>query len=385
MKWTRWILRPAAALLVALTGYAAAHASPTASNSLEVVVTLADLGQLHGVQGQPQDLAVDPAGNLFIADAWYGARQPLACQVRERVAATGAMRIVVGAAATGRRATTPAQRFVPTTCWSIGVDGRDNVYVVTSRFPWGHHPIRLYRFDTVHGTVRAIAGCDRCFGFHAGQSGFQSNLTFSNDLLVNRAGDVVVADSTGGSLWRVMAQGDIVRPLARDVCLKPQRIPHSCPRLLAGGGSAIYFTDGSERVEAFSLQTRRARIVAGGGRCASREQTFCGDGIPAVSAKLDGPQDIAVDAQGTLYIADAVVQRVDPHTKVITVIAGNGTYPSRRRRVHRGERLSPRRVALEPVALAIGPAGGLYIANDNTGVLRWRDGGGYSTGTDAVY
>lgn len=373
MKWSRWTLRAAAALLVVLAGDASAHASSTASNSLEVVVTPADLGQLHGVQGQPQDLAADPAGNLFIADAFPGARpSDLACQIRERIAATGAIRIVVGTALTVNSSTTPAERFVPSTCESVGVDGRDNVYVATSRFPWGHHPLRLYRFDTVHGTVRAIAGCARCSGFHPGRAGSHSNISNSDDLLVSRDGNVIVADSTGGSLWSVMAVGDIVRPFAQDVCLKPQWVPHSCPRLLASSGSAIYFTDSSERVEAFSLQTRRARVVAGGGRCASREQAFCGDGIPAVRAKLDGPQDIAVDSGGTLYIANTVVQRVNPRTKVITVIAGNGTLPSRRVRVYRGELLSARDIPHEPVALTTGPAGGLYIADDNIGVLRWR-------------
>jgi hypothetical protein len=377
MKWTRWILRSAVALLVALPGRAAAPTSATATNSLRVVVTLADLGQLHGIQGQPQDLAVDPAGNLFIADAFPAARpSDQVCQVRERVAATGAMRIVVGAALTGHSATTPAQRFVPSACWSIGVDGRDNVYVVTSRFPWGYHPLRLYRFNAVHGTVRAIAGCGRCRGFHAGQPGSHSSIWPSDDLLVNRAGDVVVADGTGGSLWKVMAHGDIVRQLARDVCLKPQWVPHSCPRLLASNGSVIHFTDSRERVEAFSLRIRRTHVVAGGGRCASREQAFCGDGIPAVHAKLDGPQDIAADAGGTLYIADTVVQRVNPYSKLITVIAGNGTLPSRRARVYRGERLDARRLPLEPIALATGPAGGLYIADGNIGVLRWRNGNG---------
>lgn len=377
MKWIRWILRPTAALLVALAGGAATHPSRPASTSLEVVVALADLGQRDGIRGQPQDLAVDPTGNLFIADAFPAARpSDQACQIRERVAATGAIRIVAGAASTGNRGTTPAQRFALTACESLGVDGHDNVYVVTSRFPWGHRPPRLYRFDTVHGTVRAIAGCDRCFGFHPGQPGSHSSIWNANDLLVNRAGDVTVADSTGGSIWRVTAQSDIVRPLARDVCFKPQWVPHSCPRLLTSSGSAIYFTDSSERVEAFSLQRRRTRVVAGGGRCPSRQQAFCGDGIPAVQAKLDGPQDIAADARGALYIADTVVQRENLHTKVITIIAGNGSLPLQRVHDYRGERLSARRVPLEPVALATGPSGRLYISDDNIGVLRWRDGNG---------
>jgi hypothetical protein len=78
--------------------------------------------------------------------------------------------------------------------------------------------------------------------------------------------------------------------------------------------------------------------------------------------------------RGTLYIADTVVQRVDPRAGMVTIVAGNGTLPSRLMHVHSGRRLSARQIPLEPVALATGPAGDLYIADDNIGLVRWQDG-----------
>ncbi|MBN8693511.1 MAG: T9SS type A sorting domain-containing protein [Bacteroidetes bacterium] len=53
---------------------------------------------------------------------------------------------------------------------------------------------------------------------------------------------------------------------------------------------------------------------------------FSGDGGPATNAKLNFPQDIATDASGNIYIADAGntrVRKVDP-SGIITTFAGTG-------------------------------------------------------------
>jgi hypothetical protein len=61
--------------------------------------------------------------------------------------------------------------------------------------------------------------------------------------------------------------------------------------------------------------------VAGTGRAG-----FSGDGGPAISADLNGPQSIAIDSAGDIFIADAQnnrIRRVDP-AGIITTIAGSG-------------------------------------------------------------
>ncbi|MDP4263569.1 MAG: T9SS type A sorting domain-containing protein [Bacteroidota bacterium] len=55
---------------------------------------------------------------------------------------------------------------------------------------------------------------------------------------------------------------------------------------------------------------------------------YNGDGIPATSAQLNGPQGIALDASKNIYIADLVnsrVRKVDNVTGMISTIAGTGT------------------------------------------------------------
>ncbi|NBO63739.1 MAG: HYR domain-containing protein, partial [Acidobacteria bacterium] len=55
---------------------------------------------------------------------------------------------------------------------------------------------------------------------------------------------------------------------------------------------------------------------------------FAGDGGPANRATLNGPIGITFDAEGSLYVADARnhrIRRIDGQTKIIATVAGNGT------------------------------------------------------------
>jgi Gluconolactonase len=58
------------------------------------------------------------------------------------------------------------------------------------------------------------------------------------------------------------------------------------------------------------------------------EAGYSGDGMPGHEANLSGPSGLAVDADGTLYIADTFngrIRRVDTDTNVITTVAGDGS------------------------------------------------------------
>jgi sugar lactone lactonase YvrE len=62
--------------------------------------------------------------------------------------------------------------------------------------------------------------------------------------------------------------------------------------------------------------------IAGGGT------DLLGSGIPATDARLNVPQDIAIDNDGNIYIADSfsnIIRRIDAQTGLITTFAGTGT------------------------------------------------------------
>jgi len=94
---------------------------------------------------------------------------------------------------------------------------------------------------------------------------------------------------------------------------------------------------------------------------------FSGDGGPATAAKLSQPTGIALGPDGTLYIADfgnQRVRRVAPDG-VITTGAGTGTFG-----FNGDDRLATTAQLSNPVAVAVGPDGSLYIADQGSHRIR---------------
>jgi sugar lactone lactonase YvrE len=105
------------------------------------------------------------------------------------------------------------------------------------------------------------------------------------------------------------------------------------------------------------------RTIAGTGSA-----SFSGDNGPASSAQLFNPQGLTVDGSGNIYFADTRnnrVRRIDATTGIITTIAGTGA-PS-----FSGDNGPAFAAALNnPLAVAIDPAGNLFIADYTNNRIR---------------
>lgn len=110
------------------------------------------------------------------------------------------------------------------------------------------------------------------------------------------------------------------------------------------------------------------RTVAG----TSDSSGFSGDGGPATLAQLDGPLGIALSAEGSLYIADAFNRRVRQVTPdgIITTIAGTGSQCDQGDILCMGDGNLATNAGLDPIGVAVGPEGNVYIADEEHARVR---------------
>ncbi len=182
--------------------------------------------------------------------------------------------------------------------------------------------------------VYLVAG-STCGASGDGARASHAQLAFPGDVAVDRAGDIIVAD-TGNHRIRMVA---------------------------AAAGSRF----GS------SLTEGDIYTLAGDGNAG-----FAGDGGPAASARLNGPQGLAVDAAGDVFIADTDNCRVREipaadgrhfgirmHAHDIYTVAGNGTCADA------GDGRAAVDAALRtPGDVAVDAEGNLLIADTGNRVLR---------------
>lgn len=371
----RCCLALVAALLLAPAGgqVRAAHAP----SQLVVLVDRSELGRVGNLWGQVNHVAIDPRGNLFIADNFAGAKE-VSCQVRERLAANGAIRVIAGAIPHALLGRTPTQGLPLSACRALAVDGKDNVYLLSTRFPYGRYPLEIFRLSAASRAVRAVAGCMKCYGIHAGRRAMESSMDFVYDLAVDRWGNVLFPDSYTGAIWKLSPSG-LLKRLADNVCAG-RAIQYVCPDTVAvARGNTIYFDGDDMRVvEGLDPANGKLSIVAGGGSCRSHRHVFCGNRVPATKARLGSPGALAVDNAGNLFVLEGgVVQRVDAKTHQIEIVAGNGELEGTRTVYRLGERLPALTAAIEPMDLAVGPNGVVYIVDGggNTAVLELKSSG----------
>ncbi len=133
--------------------------------------------------------------------------------------------------------------------------------------------------------------------------------------------------------------------------------------IAVGPDRTVYFTArGSHRV--FALDTNGAvRPVAGNGF-----KSFSGDNGPALNAGLNGPNGLALDPAGNLYISDSEnhrIRRVNVADGTISTIAGTG---AARFTGDGGQATAA--TLFRPFGLAFDVNGNLFVADSDNSVIR---------------
>jgi len=314
-----------------------------------------DGGPATGAQLQaPFALAVDLAGNLFVADI-YGSR------IR-KISPAGIISTIAGDGTYGFSGDGgPAingQLYYPS---GVAVDGSGNVFIAD-------YVNRRIRKISIDGTMTTFAGG----GSAQGDGGPAKNAQLFAPLgvTVDGSGNVFIADeysgirkvspdgiittvAGGGTIWGAGADGGP----ATSAAILPLGVT------INSSGSASFidlsFIDGYtsriRRVSSDGIIT----TVAGNGAYG-----FSGDGGPAINEQLNDPAGVAVDGSGNLLISDAKnyrIRRVAADGTIATVV--EGTLGSLDTCSASPEGFSP--YVWAACSLALDRAGNLYTSSDD--------------------
>ncbi|MGD0500985.1 MAG: putative Ig domain-containing protein, partial [Bryobacteraceae bacterium] len=303
--------------------------------------------------GGPDGVAVGGGGNLYIAD--YS-------NSRVRVVSPGG--IITTAAGTGVAGgvgdgglAVSAQISAP---YGVTVDGSGNLYIAQQG---------AVRKVSPSGIITTVAG--NGIPGYSGDGGpaTSAQLNTPHGMAVDGSGNLYIADANNHRIRKVSV-GGIITTVAGN----------GGYGYSGDGGSAVtaglpypygVALDGSGNLYVTDLNNNRIRKVSVGGIittvAGTGTQGFSGDGAVATGAKLSGPQGVAVDGSGNLYIADTMNSRIRKVSSsgIITTVAGNGTFG------YSGDG-GPATGAQfnHPVGVAVDSSGNLYIADEDNNSVR---------------
>ena len=226
------------------------------------------------------------------------------------------------------------------------------------------------------GTVRYVvngAGMTKRFGGDGG-SAVRALLNFPTAVAVDADGHLYIADTMNHRIRRVepgtgrmSTIAGVGHPRFSGDGGPSVKAGLSEPAALVVYGARLYIADQSNnRIRMIDLTRGIMTTVAGTGAAA-----YNGDGIPAVEASLAGPSGLAVDTDGTLYIADTFngrIRAVDPTAGTISTVVGDGGEYR-----YQGPMEASSGSLSRPSGIAVDRDGNLLITDsDNHLVRRWE-------------
>lgn len=231
---------------------------------------------------QPTGVALDRAGNLYIADQ---SNQ----RIRKIDTSTGIISTVAGDGTSCANGTDPCGYGGPATSSQLGdpdgvaVDSAGNIYIA----------------DQLNATIRMVAA---------------ANGTMFGGTLITTAGDIYIVAGNRGSCGSLSSCGDGGAATSAEL---------SNPVDVAvDSANNFYIVDLSDyAIRKVMATTGIITTVAGNGTACSSSTSACGDGGAATNAELNNPFGVALDSVGNFYIADFTDNR-------IRKVRANKTFPA---------------------------------------------------------
>jgi trimeric autotransporter adhesin len=289
----------------------------------------------------PYGAVVDGAGNIFIADTENSV-------IREVVAATGNIETVAGTGTAGYSgdggAATSADLSGP---YAVAVDAAGNIFIADKQnsairvVNTGTQAVTIAGVVIQPGAIATVAGngteCDLTTNPNCGDGGAAASaqLSFPTGISLDASDDIFVADTFNNAVREINGTTGIIQTVAGTLGTRGYSGDNgaSTSALLntpygvfvdSLGNIFVADTENSVIREVVAV-TATIQTVAGDGTAG-----FAGDGGAATSAELNGPIGVAGDAAGNLYIADSENSRVRELSSTLSeqVYPGSTTLPA---------------------------------------------------------
>ena len=265
----------------------------------------------------PFGIAVDAAGDMFIADSSNA-------RIREVSGASGIISTVAGNGSPGFAGdggpATSAEISNPT---SIALDPAGNIYFADN----GNNLIR--RIDAFTGQISTVAGTPGSHGYAGdGAAATAALLNGPNSICLDGSGNLYIADTSNNVIRMIGAATGKISTVAGTgsqsytgdgglAIAATLNQPWGIATTAAGG---LYIADQGNNVVRLVVAGVISTVVGNG------SGGYAGDNGPAVTAQLNIPSSIVIDVAGNLYVADTGnnrVRKVNATTSYITTIAGS--------------------------------------------------------------
>ena len=306
---------------------------------------------------QPQGLAFDTAGNLYVADTGHN-------RVR-KITVGGIITTLAGSGTSGFSGdtglATAAQLNSPV---AVAVDGAGNVFIADQN----NNRVRVV---TAGGSIFTVAGTGASAFTGDGGLATAASLNFPNGVAVDSAGNLYIADSFNSRVRKVTGAATIATAVITTFAgtgvagSSGDGGPATAAKLNAITNVAVDTFNNLYIVEAYDVRqvaAAQANIVtvAGGSTLG-----YSGDGGAPISATFRNLNAIAFDnSTNSVYLADAGNGRIRKYNSITTTFAGNGTLD-----YNSGSGLLAANASfLNPNTVAV----------DNAGSLLFSDGGSSS-------
>jgi uncharacterized protein (TIGR03437 family) len=309
--------------------------------------------------GTSQGIALDSAGNIYFLDTSSPrVRKVSTAGIINTAAGNGTLgfgNIGDGGPATSAGLNPSALPFFQ----GVALDNAGNLYIADG----GNHRVRKVNSS---GIISTFAGNGSLGSSGDGGPAANAGIVLPSGLVSDSAGNLYIGDVGGARIRKVAANGNISTIVGTGTpgfsgdggpAVSAQTFGPQGLALDAQGN--LYFSEFGSAPRVRKVDTNGIiTTVAGNG-----SPGFSGDGGPAINAQLGASvAGVVIDGAGNLYIADIAnfrVRKVDSAGN-ITTIAGIGlAVPSS----GNGDGGIPTSAHVNPIGLALGPSGNLYISD----------------------